>query len=189
MLRRIAFCVALLLCLAGSGRLARAQAVVHALTGTVSSIDPATKTITMYLDGGTQGVFKDMTNTKVSMSVDKKILPDTSTPGDFKKTGAYVVVFYIGGSDERAAVALRSLGPGPFTATSGTVARFDGRRSIAVQDPSGAVQSFKLSADTVAEGGSGAVSGLKFQADKGNRVHIVGGSKDGETVALFVSQI
>jgi uncharacterized protein YigE (DUF2233 family) len=189
MSRRIVFCLAPFLCVAASGRFVQAQAVVHAMTGTVSSIDPANKTITLFLDGGSQRAFKDMTNMKVSLSVDKKLLADTTTPDEFKKQGAYVIAFYIGGSEDRSIVALRSLGAGPFTATSGTVARFDGRRAIAVQDNAGALQSFKLGADTVAESGSGAMSGLKFTADKGARVHVVGGSKDGEPIALFVSQM
>lgn len=189
MLRRVVDCVAFALCVAGSCGLASAQAVVHALTGTVSSIDPVAKTITMFLDGGSQGTFKDMTNQKVSLSVDKKVLADTTTPDDFKKSGAYVIVFYFGGTDTRTAVALRSLGKGPFTAASGTVTQFDNHHSISVQDKSGATQTFSLNADTVAEGMVGAVSGLKFQADKGDHVRVVGTTKDGNPVALFVSEM
>lgn len=189
MLRRVVSCVAFALCLGWSGRAALAQEVVHALTGTVSSIDPTDKTITMFLDGGGQGIFKDMTNQKVSMSVDKKLLADTTTPDEFKKSGAYVIVFYFGGIDSRTAVALRSLGAGPFTATTGTVTKFEQHHSISVQDKSGATQTFALDADTVAEGMSGAVSGPKFQADKGDHVRIVGGTKNGAPTALFVSEM
>jgi hypothetical protein len=189
MFGRIAFCLALLLSVVASCRAALAQEVVHALTGTVSLIDPTDKTITLFLDGGKQGTFKDMTNQKVSMSVDKKLLADTTTPDEFKKSGAYVVVFYFGGSDTRTAVALRSLGAGPFTAITGTVAKFEPHRSLSVQDETGAVQTFALGADTIAEGVSGAVSGLKFQADKGDHVRIVGGNKNGTATALFVSEM
>jgi len=176
-----------LLCLGGWCGGASAQAVVHALTGTVNSIDPAAKTITMFLDGGKQGTFKDMTNSKVSISVDKKILANTTTPDDFKKQGAYVVVFYFGGAEDRSVVALRSLGAGPFTATTGTITKFEAHRSVTVQDSSGAIQTFALTADTIAESGAGAVSALKFQADKGDHVRVVGTSKDGNPTALFVS--
>lgn len=189
MLRRVVPCVAFAFCLGWSCRTALAQEVVHALTGTVSSIDASDKTITLFLDGGKQGIFKDMTNQKVSMSVDKKLLADTTTPDEFKKSGAYVVVFYFGGSDTRTAVALRSLGAGPFTAITGTVTKFDAHRSLSVQDASGARQTFALDADTVAEGMSGAVSGLKFQADKNDHVRIVGTAKNGNPTALFVSEM
>lgn len=189
MFKRVASRVAFVLCVAGFCCLAPAQEVVHALTGTVSSIDPSSKTITLFLDGGSQGVFQDMTNSKIKLSVDKKVLADTTTPDEFKKQGAYVVVFYFGSRDTPTAVALRSLGPGPFTATKGTVERIDGHRSLIVQDASGATETFALSADTIAEGSGGAVSGLKFQAEKGDQVRVVGTSKDGSPIALFVSQM
>ncbi len=189
MLGRVASHFALVFCLAAFSSSAMAQEVIHALTGTVSSVDPAAKTITVFLDGGSQRTFKDMTNQKVSMSVDKKLLADTTTPDEFKKSGAYVIVFYFGGSDERTAVALRSLGAGPFTATTGTIEKFEQRRSLSVQDQSGAAQTFALNADTVAESGAGAVSGSKFQTDKGERVRVVGTSKGGSPVALFVSEL
>jgi hypothetical protein len=66
MLRRVVSCLAFALCLGFSCRAALAQEVVHALTGTVSSVDPTSKTITMFLDSGSQGTFKDMINQKVS---------------------------------------------------------------------------------------------------------------------------
>jgi len=187
MLNRIALCLALALSFVASSRLAWTQEVIHALTGTVSSIDPTEKTITLFLDGGSQGTFKDMTNQHVSMSVDKKLLADTTTPDEFKKSGAYVIVFFFYGTDTRTAVALRSLGAGPFTATTGTVTKLEAHHSITVQDKSGATQTFALDADTVAEGVSGAVSGLKFQADKGDHVRVVGSAKGGNPTALFVS--
>ncbi|HEX4286017.1 MAG TPA: hypothetical protein VHZ28_13060 [Terracidiphilus sp.] len=187
MLGRVASFFAFVVCLAGFSSAASAQAVVHALTGTVNSIDPAAKTITMFLDNGKQDTFKDMTNSKVSFSADRKMLASTTTPDDLKKQGAYVVVFYFGGSEDRTAVALRGLGAGPFTATTGIVTKFDPHRSLTVQDNSGAMQTFTLAADTITESGAGAQSALKFQADKGGKVRIVGASKDGSPIALFVS--
>lgn len=189
MFRRVALFFVLVVCLAGCCSLASAQAVVHALTGTVNAIDPTAKTITMFLDNGKPDTFKDMTNEKVSFSTDKKLLASTTTPDDFKKQGSYVVVFYFGGTEERTVVALRSLGTGPFTATTGVVTKFDARRSLTVQDASGAVQTFTLNPETIAESGAGAVSAAKFQAEKGDKVRIVGTSKDGSATALFVSAL
>jgi hypothetical protein len=176
-------------CLGLTCHVAMAQEVVHALTGTVSSIDPVGKTITVFLDGGSQGVFKGMANSKTSLSVDKKLLAAATTADAFNKNGAYVIVFYFGGTDARTAVALRSLGTGPFTAMEGTVVRSESHdHAISVQDKSGAVQTFKLNADTVAESYSGAVDGLKFQAQKDSHVRVVGTSQNGDLVALFVSE-
>jgi hypothetical protein len=176
-------------CLGLTCHRAVAQQVIHAITGTVSSIDPADKTITVFLDGGSEGVFKDMTNSKTPTSFDKRILVDSTAVDAFKKKGAYVIVFYFGGRDTRTAVALRSLGPGPFTAVDGTVAKFEGRdHSISVDDKSGATQTFRVTVETVAEGNFGAVDGLKFQAQKGDHVRIVGTSQNGSPTALFVSE-
>lgn len=189
MFKRILIVWVVAVCLGLMCRTAMAQEVVHALTGTVSSIDPVGKTITVFLDGGSQSVFKDMTNAKMPLFVDKKLLTEATSVDAFKKKGAYVIVLYFGGVDSRTAVALRSLGTGPFSATDGTVSKFDSHdHSISVQDKSGAVQTFKINADTVAEGSSGAVDGLKFQAEKDDHVHVIGTIQNGSPIALFVSE-
>jgi hypothetical protein len=188
MFKRLLFVCGIAICFGFSCRTSMAQQVVHALTGTVSSIDPVSKTITLFLDGGSQGVFKDM-ESKTSLSVDKRVLVDATAVDAFKQKGAYVIVLYFGGMDLRTAVALRSLGTGPFSAIDGTVARFESREhAISVEDKSGTVQTFKINADTVAEGYAGAVDGLKFQAQKDDHVHVVGTSQNGSLIALFVSE-
>jgi hypothetical protein len=190
MVRRLLFAFAFAVCLGLSWLGAAGQQVVHALTGTVSSIDPADKTITVFLDSGSEGVFKDSTNTKVPSSLDKRFLADSTAEDAFKKKGSYVIVFYFGGRDTRTAVALRGLGTGPFTAVDGTVAKFESHdHAISVEDKSGAVQTFKISGDTVAEGNMGAVGGLKFQPQKGDHMRIVAATENGNATALFVSQM
>jgi len=165
---------------------ASAQQVVHALTGTVSSINVATKTISVFQDNGTQGEFSDATNSKQHLSFDKKVALDTTAADVFKKTGAYVVVLYYGGDQERTAVALKNLGSGPFTSSTGTVVKFDSKRAIQVTDSSGATQNFKITQDTIGEGYMGAVDGFKFQAQKGDKVRIVAAKDDSGLTALFV---
>ena len=187
MLRKTLFAFAVVGCLGFSAGVLRAQSVVHALTGTVSAIDPSDKTITLYLDGGSEGTFRDSTDGKSSISVDKHVLVDTTSVDTFKKKGAYVIVFYFGGRDMRTAVALRSLGSGPFTAADGTVTQFENREhSISVEDKSGTVQSFKITGETVAEGNFGAIDGLKFQTQKGDHVRVVGTTENGSPTALFI---
>ena len=164
---------------------ATAQQVVHALTGTVSSIDDASKTIVLFQDNGSQGEFKDMTNGKAHVAVDKKITLDTTALDSIKKKGAYVIIFYYGDNDDRTAVALKNLGAGPFTAAEGTVVKFESKaHSIALKDSSGTVQTFKITDQTVAEGYMGAVDGYKFQAQKGDQVRVVATAD----TALFVRE-
>jgi hypothetical protein len=165
---------------------ASAQQVVHALTGTVSSINSATKTISVFQDNGIQGQFTDGTDAKARFSIDKKVALETTAAEAFKNAGAYVVVLYYGSDQERTAVALKNLGSGPFTSVTGMVVKLEGKHFIAVADETGATQTFKISQDTIGEGYMGAVDGYKFQAQKGDKVRIVG-SKDGnELTALFV---
>ncbi len=187
MLRRILFVSFVTACFGFSGVAASAQEVIHALTGTVSVIDPDTKTISLFLDSGSEGQFNDLTNAKVPGSFDKKLRLVTTAVEESKKKGAYVIVFYFGGTETRSAVALRNLGAGPFTSVVGTISKFDPHaRSITVQDESGAPQTFKLDETTVAEGGSGATEGIKLDARKGDRVRIVGSTSGDGLTAVFV---
>lgn len=176
-------------CLSFSALPAAAQEVVHALTGTVSSIDAASKTITLFQDSGSRGTFNEMTDHKTSLTIDKKLLATATPADDFSKKGAYVIVFYYG-AETRTAVALRPLGTGPFTSAVGTVTKYEGHsHTITIKDDSGKEHTFKLAEDTVAEGGFGAVNGYKFQADKGDRVRVVADGSSGDTTALFVRQM
>jgi hypothetical protein len=164
-----------------------AQEVVHALTGTVSSISPATKTITVFQDNGSQAIFQMMQNLKkVSIAFDKKILAGTTAANAFDQKDAYVIVFFYGGGDDRTAVALKSLGKGPFTATVGTVEKVERGHFITVKDDSGTVHAFTIDSSTVAEGMMGVEEGIKFQADKGDRVRVVSSTEKGSPTALFV---
>jgi hypothetical protein len=190
MLRRIFSSCILAGCFASVSIVATAQQVVHALTGTVSSIDGLSKTVTVYTDSGSQSDFKDLTNSKTSMVLDKKIRAESTSADAFKKVGTYVIVFYFGDSDARTAVALRNLGTGPFTSSTGTVVKFESKaHSIVVKDNSGQVQTFKITSDTVAETFAGVVDGFKFQLQKGDQVRVVGATADGGPTALFVNQM
>ena len=166
-----------------------AQQVVHALTGTVSSINKAAETIAVLQDMGGDGVFQNPANPKSRVALDKKIGPGTVAADAFKENGAYVIVFYYGGSDSRTVVAFKNLGSGPFTSTAGTIKKFERARAITIQDESGAVQTFKIGSDTVAESYGGAVDGMKFQISSGDRVRIVSAVVDGTPTALFVRQM
>ena len=164
-----------------------AQEVVHALTGTVRAIDPSHKTITIFTDNGSEGLFKDLTNPKMKVDLDKKLRADVSTVEAFKGEGAYVIIFYFGDGEVRTAVALRSLGSGPFTNDVGTVLKLDGRdHLLSIKDKTGMVKAFKIASDTVAETDTGAVNGLRFQPEKDDQVRVVATVVNGTPTALFV---
>ncbi|HWE85897.1 MAG TPA: hypothetical protein VG267_13205 [Terracidiphilus sp.] len=166
------------------------QEVIHALTGTVSAINPATKTITVFQDNGSRGVFQEMVNKKTAIAFDKKIAAETIAATAFDKEGSYAIVFYYGDNDDQTVVAVKSLGAGPFASVTGTVTKFDPHaHSISVQEASGTEHTFRIDASTVAEGGGGAIPGLKFQAQHGDRVRVVCSGAGSAETALFVRQM
>lgn len=187
MLTRSLSAALVLACLGLAAPAASAQQVIHALTGTVSHLDPAGKTISVLVDGASQADFADATMSSASVSMDKKVRALIAAGSDGHKAGAYVIVFFYGGNDARTAVGLRSLGTGPFSSTVGTVVKFEGHlHSLTVTDEAGQTQTFKVDENTVTEGGFGVVDGSKFQARKGDRVRIVASGPAGDLAALFI---
>jgi hypothetical protein len=164
-----------------------AQEVIHALTGTVTAIDKNAKTITVLQDGGSRAVFKEMTNAETPIVFDKKVAAETTAANAYETSGAYAIVFYYGDGPGQTVVALKNLGPGPFTETVGTVKKFEGRaHSILVEDNAGMVQTIKINPATVAETDFGVVEGMKFQAREGDQVRVVSTALSGTPTALFI---
>ena len=174
-------------CLSLSSVAATAQEVVHALTGTVSNIDPTSKTITVLTDDGTDSTFRDMA-AHTSISFDKNIRNEAISADEFNKSGTHVIVYYYGLGDNRTVVALHNLGPGPFTTSTGTLVKFDkGEHSISIKDQSGVIESFQVTRDTVADTDGGAAAGSKFDAQKGQQVRVTSTEANGNKAALFIS--
>lgn len=167
---------------------AAAQEVVHALSGTVSAINPADNTITVFQDDGTRGVFLDKV-AKKNFSLDKRIAAETTQAESFNKQGAYVVVFYYGDADNHTVVALKNLGAGPFVSTTGTVKKFDSHHGLTLEDNTGKIQTFAINGETVAEGMLGAVEGSKFDPQKGDHVRVVSSNAGGTPTALFMTEM
>jgi hypothetical protein len=168
---------------------ASAQEVVHALTGTVSAVNSAAKTITVFQDSGGKGIFTDSSGGGRYL-FDKKLAQLTTQPASFTGQGDYAIIFYYGVIDHPTVVAVKSLGKGPFESTEGTLEGFNGREhSLSITDSTGAVKTFKLTADTVAEGNLGAVEATKLQAHKGDHVRIVSQNVNGSLTALFIRDI
>lgn len=167
---------------------ARAQEVVHALGGTVTSIDPAAKTITVKTDDGSQSLFSDAINSKTAIEFDPNIRNDATAADEFKKSGTRAIVYYFGVGNARTVVALRSLGPGPFTISTGTVVSLDnGQHLLSMKPTSGAVQSFKIASSTVVETGMGAKEGSYFRPGKGDQVRVTATVVNGVATALFIN--
>ena len=164
------------------------QQIVHALTGTVSSIDSASKTITLFQDNGSSETYGVM-SAKTRLAFDKRVEADSTEAKTFEKNGSYVILFYFGTDQNRTAVAVKSLGQGPFSSTSGEVTSWNGHQNtISIKGDDGKVQSFKVDDQTVAETYTGVINGSKFGADKGDHVRTVSTLKEGQPLVLFIRE-
>jgi hypothetical protein len=169
---------------------AAAQEVVHALAGTVISIDAAAKTITIKTDDGSEGLFNDMTGSKTPVEFDPNIRKDATVASEFKNSGVRVIVYYFGYRGVRTVVALRSLGAGPFTLTSGSVVNFNkGDHTLSIKDSSGVIKTFNLSSDMVVETSMGAGEKARFQPATGDSVRVTATVVNGSATALFINML
>lgn len=177
------------MCMFSASIAASAQQVIHALAGTVTSIDAPAKTITVFTNDRSGGLFKDMTDPNTPIISDKNIRAVSTSVDTFNKKGAYAIIFYYGAGDGRTAVALRNLGAGPFSRDTGTIVKIDGKNSISIANGSGAINSFGLTATTVAETDYGAVVGFKYQPHMGDKVRVTAMSVKGNATALFINTL
>jgi hypothetical protein len=174
-------------CLVSGAALLPAQEVIHALTGTVTSISATTKSITVLQDNGSTVDYHPRLDSKTRIVFDKNVAEGTTAADAFNQKDAYVIVFYYGATQDKTVVALKNLGAGPFTSAVGAVTKFDSHaHTLSIQDEKGATQNFRLGSDTVVESTFGAVDGLKFQAQKGDHVRVVAATVNGTPTALFV---
>jgi hypothetical protein len=79
------------------------QEIVHALCGTVSSINPAAKTITLFQDSGSPATFSIKSTSGTRIAFDKKVANEVTAAKEFQKQGAYVILFYYGVQENRTA--------------------------------------------------------------------------------------
>jgi hypothetical protein len=169
---------------------APAQQVIHALVGTITSVDAMAKTIALDTGDGSQTFFKYPPDSKTSVVFDRNIRTDAAAAGEFQQSGARVIVYYFGDGDLRAAVAVRGLGTGPFNEIVGTVAEFQkDKHSLLIADKSRQVQTFKIASGTVVESGMGAAEGLRFQPQQGDQLRVLATVVNGAATALFINAL
>lgn len=164
------------------------QEVVHALAGTVQSINPTAGTININTDDGSEGIFEDLSRSDSSTDYDKKIVAEATPARKFGKNSTHVIVYYCGDGAERTVIALQDLGAGPLEKDSGTVVKFDRHHHLlTIESSAGTQQSFTIAPHSVAETSIGAVNGYQFDPERGDRVRVTAApGKDGET-ALFIN--
>ncbi len=175
--------IALTACCATAG----AQMIVHAVSGTVKTINPATKTIDVTVDSGDTSEFKLAPNAKVTLDFDNTLRSDATAANKFQKVGDYAVVYYYGYDDDRTAVAIKDLGAGPFQKIEGTVVNFDKHsRTMTVKDDAGKTETFVLGPHLVVDLGMSVASGRSYDPHKGYSVRVTYSNEGGKNTAVFV---
>ncbi len=163
-----------------------AQQIVHAVTGVVTSVDPANNTITIKTNDDSAGVFKYQKGGKTELVFDKDVRNGTTEPASFNKIGDHVVAYYVDmGFVNRTIVALKDFGPSALKSTSGTVVK-NKHHEIVLRTDAGSTESFEISRDASAETPQGVVSGFKFDVDPGTRVTVRYTEEGGRMIAQFI---
>lgn len=179
----VALTIALTACCATAG----AQMVVHAVSGTVKAINPATKTMDVTVESGDTSEFKLASNAKVTLDFDNTLRADATDADKFQKVGDYAVVYYYGYDSNETAVAVKDLGAGPFQKIDGTVVNFDKHsRTMTVKDDAGKTETFVLGAHLVVDVGMSVENGRSYDPHKGYSVRVTYTTADGKNTAVFV---
>ena len=167
---------------------ARAQEVVHALSGTVTKVDPQGRTIQVTTNDGSNGTFNFPPKaSNVEIDFDRNVKDRTTPVSTFNKPKEEVVLYFYGGNSVRTAVAVQDLGPGPFVTVEGTVTNFNKHQhQISVKDSAGKEQTFDIDAKAMADTPNGAVPADKCSPSKGDNVRVIATKANGGTKALFI---
>jgi hypothetical protein len=163
-----------------------AQMVVHAVSGTVKAVQPETQTVEVAVDPNSTSRFKLAENSKAPLEFDSELRADATDPAKFGHVGDYAVVYYYGYDDNRTAVAMKDLGPGPFTKVEGTVTGFDKHnRTVTLKDDSGKTVALKLDDHLVVDTDMSVDSGRHYSPHKGDRVRVTYTAANGANDAVF----
>jgi hypothetical protein len=184
------FCKAALcaICFSLVTSFANGQERVHAVSGTVTSINPKIGMIEINTDDGTSGHFKCVRLQGISIDFDKDVKAETTDADKFTATGAHVIVYFFGDGEVRTAVALRVLGNGPFESDKGTVVKVNRHdHLIIIKTRAGADESFRIDPKTVADTTTGVVEGFKLDFDKGDAVQVTATPAAGDKTALLIA--
>lgn len=167
----------------------RAQEVVHALTGVVTSVDGASKSIAVQTSVDSRVVFSYANHQQVKVDFDRNIRSEAIEPDVYNKVGDHVIVYFYGNYDERTVVAIKDLGPVALQVSTGTV--INGSRkhhSLKMKTEAGASESYQIAQDASIETPEGVIEGLNFDPARNSHVIIKYRGTTENRVAEFVRE-
>ena len=173
-------------CFSLAATIANAQEMIHAVSGTVTTIHPKIQMTDIETDDGSPDSFQ-WTKPGVSMNFDKNVSADAVAAEKYTTLQAHVIAYYYGVGEVRTLVALHDLGTGPFVKSIGRVVKFDRHEHLlTIQNSKGGQETFAIDAKTVADTETGVVTNYKFDYSKGVRVRILATQANGSQTALLV---
>ena len=165
---------------------AAAQEVVHALTGTVVSVNPQAKTMLVNTDDGSQGQFT-LADANSRLDFNRAVKDEVKPAATFDKTNDEVIVLYYGDNAVRTAVGVQDLGTGPFIKTQGTVVKVNKHdHVIAIKDATGKTVDLHVGPNAMADTMDGVVPADKFEPSKGDNISVVATKTNATETLLFL---
>jgi hypothetical protein len=157
-----------------------AQDVVHAVHGTITKVDSASKTIAVKTADGTEHTIKFVDKTTIHGAEATADAAKDSFHG--LKEGSEVVAHYTVKGTEKTAVEVDKVGKDGMKATEGTVTEIDrGTKVVAVKTADGTVETFKMSDHAVADAGKDIGKGT----EKSAKVTVYYTEESGKKIAHF----
>ena len=182
-------CVLAGMLLVGDGGALSAQEIVHALSGTVVTVDPGAKMIQLKTDDGSEGLFKLPANPDMPLQFNAGVRAMTVPAAQFTKTNTAVLLYFIGDGDVRTAVAVQDLGSGPLLKTGGVVTKMDKHdHQLLLKTDAGKSATLAITPKTVAETPDGVMEAERFDPKKGDNLTAVATGPAGSATALFVRE-
>jgi hypothetical protein len=167
---------------------AQAQEQVHALSGTVKSVNEKIGMTQVDTDDGSSGHFRwILFADPEAVDFAKTISSDVVTPDKFTATGHHAIVYYYGQGTVRIVVGLHDLGDGPIESHVGSFVKMGHDHVLTIKNSEGAEETFHIDPKTVADTAKGVSVGFKFDLSKGDMVRITAAVANGNATALLVA--
>ena len=169
---------------------AHSQMVVHAVSGTVKSVDSKAKIMTVVVDQGNDMQFKIQSGNPPALLFDSELRGDAVDASKFNGVGDFVVVYFYGFDTNRTAVAVKDFGKGQLQKLSGIVTAYDKHdHKLTVSTSDGKTETFPLDSKAVVDTGLGLEAGRKFDPSKGDNVRVTATDSNGKNVAVFIRAV
>lgn len=174
-------------CFGLAATMSHAQERVHALSGTVTAINPKISMIEVETDDGSAGHFRWAKTAGPAIEFDKTVSADATAADKFTAKGHHVIVYYYGEDTVRTVVAIHDLGEVSVQKSTGTVVKLNRHdRLLTIKDGSGTETQFRLDPKTVADTETGVSQGFKFDLSKGAQVRVIATQANGSDTALLI---